>query len=406
MKKTMKRISILTFLLILGFCLPALAANTADAKETIDPTKKASLSMSYVDEGGIPCSGLEIALYRVSSVTKDYTYPLVPGFSPSGIDLSSYETQEGWKTARTTLNSFITAKNLPADQKKKTGSAGEVSFTGLEPGFYFVKWTKNETEKAIAGFEPTLLLLPDLTKDGTWNYEITAKPKPGKVTVNKYRVTKVWNGGSASRRTPVEVKIYKNGALYQNVTLSEDNTWTYTWEDTDKNAEFTVAEDPVPKSYKVSVTQSADGATFTITNKYSGGGGGGGGGGTTPTTAPTTAPPTEPETTPAAVPDPPAGPTSGDGGSTYRYASTYTPQEVFANKILGVSDKFRNNLVLAAQNYRNNMVLGAGASRVFTGDNFNLSLYIILLAVSGVVCAGIGVIGFRGRKGKKDVEDN
>ena len=403
----MKRISILTFLLILVCSLPSLAANTADAKETIDLTKKCSLSMSYVDEGGIPCSGLEIALYRVSSVTEGYTYPLTTAFGPSGIDLSSYETQEGWKTARTTINSFITSTNLPADQKKTTGSAGEVDFTELEPGFYFVKWLGNDTGKEITGFEPTLMLLPDLAEDGTWKYEVTAKPKPGKVTVNKYRVTKVWSGGSASRRTPVEVKIYKKGVLYKTVTLSEDNTWTYTWEDTDKNAEFTVAEDPVPKSFKVTVTQSADGATFTITNKYNGGGGGGGGGDTpttAPTTAPTTEPTSEPETTTPAATEPPTGPTGGGGGGGGE-SYTYTPQEVFRNKILGASDKFRNNLVLAANNYRNNLVLGAGASRVFTGDNFNLSLYIILLAVSGVVCAGIGMIGFRNRKRKDEVEE-
>jgi outer membrane biosynthesis protein TonB len=74
------------------------------------------------------------------------------------------------------------------------------------------------------------------------------------------------------------------------VTLSEENSWRYTWSDLDSNSEYHVAEQNVPSGYTVSVVQ--EGTAFVVTNTY------------TPPANPTPTPTTTPTPTPSASPSP------------------------------------------------------------------------------------------------------
>ena len=79
-------------------------------------------------------------------------------------------------------------------------------------------------------------------------------------------VSKVWkDGGSSNRPSYVSVQLYRNGNAYGNtVTLSESNSWRYTWSNLDDDYTWTVNEVNVPRGYTRTVTRSGD--VWTITN--------------------------------------------------------------------------------------------------------------------------------------------
>ena len=87
-------------------------------------------------------------------------------------------------------------------------------------------------------------------------------PPPEKET---YRVVKIWDDGdNANRPASVEIKINKDGAEFEKVTLSAENNWAYEWE-TDKGFTWTAEEINVPEGYEVKV-ELAD-KVFVVTNK-------------------------------------------------------------------------------------------------------------------------------------------
>ncbi len=80
-------------------------------------------------------------------------------------------------------------------------------------------------------------------------------------------VRKVWSNDSASQRpSSVTVTLYDGGSVYDTVVLSEQNNWTYHWEDPDALGDWQVAETNIPGGYTPSY-RVADGVV-TITNTH------------------------------------------------------------------------------------------------------------------------------------------
>ncbi len=83
-------------------------------------------------------------------------------------------------------------------------------------------------------------------------------------------VTKIWNDENnleGFRPNSIEVQLLGNGEVVGTATLSEDNNWTYTFNDLDVNANgeeitYTVREKEIPTGYTVSYDQD----NLTITN--------------------------------------------------------------------------------------------------------------------------------------------
>ena len=63
----------------------------------------------------------------------------------------------------------------------------------------------------------------------------------------------------------IKVEIYRDGKLFDTVTLNADNNWEYFWKD-NSAAEWTVKEIDIPANYTV-VTKSND-KLFLIENTY------------------------------------------------------------------------------------------------------------------------------------------
>ena len=96
-------------------------------------------------------------------------------------------------------------------------------------------------------------------------FDNTNKPK-----TTTFTVTKTWNDdGDAAGLRPsyIVVRLYQDGQPYNNeaVTLSEENNWTYTWEELPvAGGEYSAVEIPVP-GYTAAIEPAEGGAAITNT---------------------------------------------------------------------------------------------------------------------------------------------
>ncbi len=85
------------------------------------------------------------------------------------------------------------------------------------------------------------------------------------VETTSVTVHKVWqldDGGTATNA--VTVALLKDGVRHSTVELSEQNGWTHTWAQLEKDSRWSVEEVDVPQGFQATVTQ--EGQNFTITN--------------------------------------------------------------------------------------------------------------------------------------------
>ncbi len=124
---------------------------------------------------------------------------------------------------------------------------------------YKITYTVKE-EEIPTGYETT-----------TDGYNITNSHIP---ETTKVKVTKVWDdkeNQDGIRPTTIEVSLVANGKVQKTTTLSENNNWTYQFEDLavyekGQKIEYEVTETAVNKYQGVITGNSKDG--FTITNSY------------------------------------------------------------------------------------------------------------------------------------------
>jgi len=84
------------------------------------------------------------------------------------------------------------------------------------------------------------------------------------IEYDKLTVHKVWeDNGYPERPESVKVNLLRDGKTHETVELSEENQWTFTWDDLDDRNEWTVAEE-VPEGYEASY-KTEDNTVF-ITN--------------------------------------------------------------------------------------------------------------------------------------------
>ena len=167
-----------------------------------------------------------------------------------------------------TLNSYILADGIAADQTAKTDARGNVVFDNLTAGIYLVSSVRTEQDGKYYVFESFLAAVPGVDSEGQWVYSVSARPKmsvhtPAKGEVT-YKAVKAWRDGGQDRPVSVSVEVRRDGQLQQSVTLSAENNWMYTWKAVDDGSVWTVNEVNVPEGYTVGIQRSGD--TFSITN--------------------------------------------------------------------------------------------------------------------------------------------
>lgn len=260
MRRTLRRMTVAALCLLTLLC----SAGVCAVQAAPDAARRCTLTLEYSYEG-TPFADVAVAVYRVAEVNPDGTYDLIPPYDGYPVSIHGITAQQEWRDVAATLTAYVTADGATPTAEGITDDAGEVTLTDLPVGLYLVRDTRAENETGDYVFREFMIYLPTPTEDGTYTYDLRAKPKCEQYTpAETYRVVKLWkDSGSVIRPDEVAVDIYKNGAHHETVTLNADNGWSYEWTDRDA-AQWQVTERDVPEGYQVAVTHRE--WVFTITN--------------------------------------------------------------------------------------------------------------------------------------------
>lgn len=257
---------ILPILLAFIVCLAAVRPFGVCAA-TLDPAAKASLTLYYQKEGTV-FPDLQVAVYRVAEAFPDGYFRLLEPYDSSSADIHGITQQSQWNAVAETLWSFIVSNQIQPTTEAKTDETGKAVFSEMKTGLYFVREVMAENADGTYIFNQFLVYLPTPQSDGSYDYDVEAKPKCTEfIPKTEYTVKKLWKdaGYQASRPKEVVVDIYNDGVLLDSQTLSAANNWSYTWTVSGEDyGKWTVAERTVSANYKVSVQQK--GNVFSLVN--------------------------------------------------------------------------------------------------------------------------------------------
>lgn len=272
-----KRISRWAALLLSLVMLLSVCSVPAFAYERIDTGATTSLT-AYFTENGTGIQGAPFKLYRVADVSDAAEFKLTSEFSGASVSLENIESTSKWSELALTLSAYAGANNISPVKTGTTGSNGSVTFSGLPVGLYLLVG-----DSVVVGdysYTPTasMILLPTLQANDTWNYTPSVDVKYTKTFVAETQdvtVKKVWNDGNYNKRPDsVTIQLLRDGTVQDTVTLNADNSWTYTWKDLagtyegkdgkKKTYTYTVNETNVASGYTVAVSQKD--TTYTVTN--------------------------------------------------------------------------------------------------------------------------------------------
>ncbi len=250
-------------------CLVMLCFGLSVPVAALDVERECSLSLLFAKDGQ-GFGGETISLYQVASAESDGTFHKTAPFDAYPVSIYNITDPKGWSDLAHTLSGYITADSLDAISTTTTDASGAVRFLHLPTGLYLVDGITAVGEDGTYTFDPFMVYLPT-QYDDTYEYDVVAKPKADRfepVPVGtEYRVLKLWEdtGYTDQRPASVKVEIHKDGALFETVTLSSANDWSYAWTDSGQST-WSVVERDIPEGYRVFVDQNA--TTFILTNQW------------------------------------------------------------------------------------------------------------------------------------------
>lgn len=270
----MKTRQISTFLISLALCLLLAAVLTfaVGARTAVETDKLGSISLTYCYDGQA-FEGLEIKLYRVANVDRSCEFTLTGNFADYSVEVNTVKTQDEWRQIASTLHAYAAADSIEPTIAGITDAEGKIQFNDLATGLYLVQGVTTDYLGGYCTFDSFMLSVPTVYSEidnDTWVYDLEAVPKsvhaePGEKT---YTVNKVWkDAGVEDKRPPtIKVELIRNGILHEEVILSAENDWSYSWTVVDDGAQWLVVEREIPEGYLVSIDQNN--TTFLIANTH------------------------------------------------------------------------------------------------------------------------------------------
>lgn len=252
--------------------LLALFPGRAFAYTTIDTSATVTATVSYTAEGaGI--GGVEFRLYKVADVSSDVEFTVTGEFAKAGVDVldgSRYdESAQALAVVVSQKDASGNARYAPA-ASATTNAAGNAAFAALGPGMYLLVGDVATVGSTVYTPGASLVTLPLLNPDDTWNYEPAIEPKKSSEPVPTEPVSRsvviVWDdpGLESERPDAVEVVLLRDGVEYDRVTLGAGDSWRHEWTGLDPDSTWAVYE-VVPDGYTASSVE--EGTVTTITNK-------------------------------------------------------------------------------------------------------------------------------------------
>lgn len=251
------------YLCALLLCLGTIRLECAAG--AINISQPCSLTLTYTNQGTV-YPNLNIQIYRIAELLDNGNYKVLEPFSSYPVNIQHNASAQDWHATAQTLRNYILANKVNAYQNQTTDQEGKVYFTDLETGLYMVKGITVTSGTDVVSFFDFMVYLPSLTDNG-YDYDVEAIPKKTQYTQpGQYTVVKLWddNGDSADRPKSICVQVLKDSVMQEEITLSAENHWTYSWDVTDSDGVWSVMEKNVPRLYQVSIANKE--TKFIITN--------------------------------------------------------------------------------------------------------------------------------------------
>lgn len=262
-----KRLLFATLTVVLALLLTV----TAFAAESVDLSRKTSLTVNYLYNDLTPVSNAEFSLYQIGTVDETGELILDTRFANYGIQLDLTDADD-WATMAETVYGYLLRDDIPSAANGKTDEKGRLVMRALPAGLYLLSGSSVNHDGYIYTTVPFFLTLPGINSDDEWEYDVTVKPKcarqpaPPEEVVSR-KVMKVWKNDEGQHRPQqITVQLLCNGRVYDAQTLSAENNWRYEWENLDASCEWSLVEETVPADYTVKVTQ--EDIMFIVTNTY------------------------------------------------------------------------------------------------------------------------------------------
>lgn len=176
------------------------------------------------------------------------------------VEISLYKIEDNGSVAMEadTLLAYIKSEDIKAD-KVVLSNGNKTVFSGLEDGVYLVNISSVETDDYVYTFKSTLVELNGEDAELSIKYEKNEK------TLYDLHVIKIWKNDDVNKRPDsINVLLLRDGEVYDEVVLSKDNNFRYTWSGLSNEYTWDVMEKDVPSDYTLSVDREAN--TIMLTN--------------------------------------------------------------------------------------------------------------------------------------------
>ena len=243
------------------------------AENEVDENRDITVSVTY------PVNDVEFRLYKIAELSADgLTATMTGDFADSTkypVSFGEISSEEFYRVGNTLLG-YIHVEQ-PAPLMTASVTEGKAYFEGdetvsLKPGVYLLDCDTAIEENNCYTPDVMVFCAPSKLERSSpmiYDVEITGKYSVTPVTEkDQLEITKVWvDDNTDIRPKSVTVDLLKDGVAVDTVTLSDDNKWTYCWNDLEGGHNWTVVERNVSEDYTVTI-KSANRYQTVIENKY------------------------------------------------------------------------------------------------------------------------------------------
>jgi hypothetical protein len=233
--------------------------------------------LKLIDEDqGTPLEDVDFSIYKVGELTDPETIELEPEYEDACVYLEM-DDMDSWAADASTLDAYLLLRDyegahIVPEASGVTDEDGEIHFDDLEPGVYLITGSVCTVDKTIYTPSASLLLIgeeSDETNEITTEVYVKngSRPEVDESQTISLSAVKVWRdreNEEGVRPTSVSLVIFKDGVEYDQVELTEEGNWRYTWEGLSPNADWKLMEVNVPEEHTVTV--EFDGSIFAVTN--------------------------------------------------------------------------------------------------------------------------------------------
>ncbi len=237
--------------------------------------KEISITLNY--EHGV----CEFQFYRIADFDENTGFKLIAPFNTYTDTTSSLTELENLnssqlRTLATTLAALVQRDQLTPTYTASTDENGTHTWNNAQEGVYLIIGEQTSDEQFLYTSAPLLAFVPITSGDEEgYNYNVVVDvSKVNKEEIKKeyidYRVIKIWKDteNEIHRPTQIKVALLRDGIVYDQVTLSEENNWVHVWPKLSSKYNWSAVETDIPENYAMTVENEATGVV--IINTYDG----------------------------------------------------------------------------------------------------------------------------------------